>query len=66
MTLVMTAVTKKPRDACELKVHTGKEGDSLVHLTHGQKQRASKHVSGRSKTIDRNALARTQAFVREA
>ncbi len=57
---------KKPRDACELKVHTGEEGDSLVHLTYGQKQRASKHASGRSKAIDRNALARTHEFVREA
>ncbi len=27
----MTAVTKKPQDARELKVHTAGEGDSLVH-----------------------------------
>ncbi len=33
----MTAVTKKPRDARELKVHTADEGDSLVQLTFCQK-----------------------------
>ncbi len=34
---VMTAVTKKPQDARELKVHTVGEGDSLVQLTFCQK-----------------------------
>ncbi len=29
----MTAVTKKPQDTRELKVHTAGEGDSLVQLT---------------------------------
>ncbi len=52
----MTAVTKKTLDACESKVHTAEEGDSLVQLTYGQKQRASKHASGRSKAIDRRPL----------
>ncbi len=33
----MTAVTKKPQDARELKVHTAGEGDSLVQLTFCQK-----------------------------
>ncbi len=33
----MTAVTKKPQDARELKVHTTGEGDSLVQLTFCQK-----------------------------
>ncbi len=33
----MTAVTKKPQDARELKVHTAGAGDSLVHLTFCQK-----------------------------
>ncbi len=33
----MTAVTKKPQDARELKVHSAGEGDSLVQLTFCQK-----------------------------
>ncbi len=33
----MTAVTKKPQDARELKVHIAGEGDSLVQLTFFQK-----------------------------
>ncbi len=33
----MTALTKKPQDARELKVHTAGEGDSLVQLTFCQK-----------------------------
>ncbi len=33
----MTAVTKKPQDARELKVHTAGKGDSLVQLTFCQK-----------------------------
>ncbi len=33
----MTAVTKKPQDVRELKVHTRGEGDSLVQLTFCQK-----------------------------
>ncbi len=33
----LTAVTKKPQDARELKVHTAGEGDSLVQLTFSQK-----------------------------
>ncbi len=33
----MTAVTKKPQDARELKVHTACEGDSLVQLAFCQK-----------------------------
>ncbi len=33
----MTAVTKKPQDARELKVHSAGEGDSLVKLTFCQK-----------------------------
>ncbi len=57
----MTAVTKKPQDARELKVHTAGEGDSLVQLTFNQKT-----ASERSKAIDRYALARSPAFVREA
>ncbi len=33
----MTAVTKKPQDARELKVHSAGDGDSLVQLTFCQK-----------------------------
>ncbi len=33
----LTAVTKKPQDACELKVHSAGEGDSLEQLTFCQK-----------------------------
>ncbi len=61
----MTAVTKNPQDARELKVHTADDGDSLVQLTFCQKQRASKHASEQSKAIDRYALAHPPSFVRE-
>ncbi len=33
----MTAVTKKPQDARELKVHTASKDDSLAQLTFCQK-----------------------------
>ncbi len=62
----MTAVTKNPQDARELKVRTTGEGDSLVQLTFGKKQRAGKQANERSKAIDRYVLARTPAFVHEA
>ncbi len=62
----MTAVTKNPQDARELKVHKAGEGDSLVQLTLAKTLRASKHASERSKAIDRYTLTRTPSFVREA
>ncbi len=65
----MTALTKKPQDARELKVHTADEGDSLVQLTFFQKtagELACERASERSKAIDRYALAGTPSFVRGA
>ncbi len=44
----MTAVTKKPQDARELKVHTAGEGDSVVQLIF-----AKKTAGEQSKAIDR-------------
>ncbi len=44
----MTAVTKKPQDARELKVHTEGEGDSIVQLIF-----AKKTAGQQSKAIDR-------------
>ncbi len=44
----MTAVTKKPQDARELKVHTAGEGDSLVQLSFCQKT-AGELACGRAK-----------------
>ncbi len=49
----MTAVTKNPQDALELEVRTTGEGDSLVQLTFGKKQRVGKQANERSKAIDR-------------
>ncbi len=54
----MTTWQKHPQDARELKVQTAGEGDALVQLTLGQKQRASKHASERRKAIDRYAFVR--------
>ncbi len=50
----MTAVTKKPQEARELKVHTAGEGDSLVQLTFCQKNsgRASMRASEVKLSID--------------
>ncbi len=50
----MTAVTKKPQDARELKVHTAGEGDSLVQLTFCEKNsgRASMRGSEVKLSID--------------
>ncbi len=62
----MTAVTKKPQDARELKVHTVGEGDSQAQLTFGQKTAGEPACEQRSKAIDRYALARTPAFAHEA
>ncbi len=61
----MIAVTKKPQDDRELKVHTTGEGDSLVQLTFCQKK-PGELACERSKAIDRYALAGTPSFVREA
>ncbi len=65
----MTAVTKKPQDARELKMHTAGEGDSLLQLTFCQKtagEVAGELACERSNAIDRYALAGTPSFVREA
>ncbi len=50
----MTAVTKKPQEVCELRVHTADDRDSLEQFL-AKKQLASKHASERNNAINRYA-----------